>query len=92
VNDKIPSQEESHADLRGMDYVKDLLAAGYGKWEEAPPPFEGGPTIGHFILTFKEMVEMGEAERLRLGVEPSYQFALAHGAGKPTQPTLGDQP
>lgn len=65
MNDKVPSQ-----------YVKDLLDAGYGKMETQPPPYEGGPTTGHFILTFREMEEMGEAERLRLGVEPSYQYFL----------------
>jgi len=76
VNDKLPSQ-----------YVKDLLAAGYGKMETYPPTREGGPTVGTFFLSFREMEAMGEAERLRLGVEPSYQFALSHRPPPTSTPT-----
>lgn len=65
MNDTVPPQ-----------YVKDLLAAGWGKMETQPPTYEGGPTTGSFFLSFREMEAMGEAERIRLGVEATYQFGL----------------
>jgi len=63
--------------------VANLLAAGYGKWELTTPTQEGGPSIGTFFLSFREMEAMGEENRVRLGVQSSYEFALAHPPSPP---------
>lgn len=66
-------------------YAANLLAAGYGTWDLTPSANEDGPSIGHFMLTFKEMDAMGEAERIRLGVQSLYEFILSQDRGSPTE-------
>lgn len=71
-------------------YVKDLLAAGYGKLltpeivasDHPHPAGVDGPNYGSFFLSFREMEEMGEEKRIQFGVESTYQLALAQHKAK----------
>lgn len=70
-------------------FVEELLAAGYGDWRYTPPSEGGGPSFGSFFLSLQEMEQMGEEERIRLGVQTFYEFALAH---RTQEPPAQDQP
>jgi hypothetical protein len=76
MNDKLPPQ-----------FIKDLIAAGYGTMQVDPPSREGGASNGTYVITVREMEEMGEAERIRLGVQSYYEFHLEHRPPPTSLPT-----
>lgn len=55
--------------------VRPLVESGWGYTVEHN---DGLAKTGFHFLSLREMIEMGEEERIRLGVEEMYQFALAH--------------
>jgi hypothetical protein len=57
--------------------AQDLIDSGYGTWSERTDP-ESGITTGFHFLSLDEMEAMGEEERIRLGVQATYLFALEH--------------
>jgi hypothetical protein len=52
-------------------HVQALIDAGYG--EVTIHEHEGGITTSYHFLSYADMEAMGEEERIRLGVEASYQ-------------------
>jgi hypothetical protein len=55
--------------------VQALLDAGWGR-VEINNPGDGRPISGFHFLSFADMERMGEEERIRLGVQATYLFAL----------------
>lgn len=68
--------------------ARKLVESGYGYTVEHD---DGDIKTGFHFLSFREMEEMGEAERVRLGVERIYQFALKKHAELGKSPASNDE-